>query len=114
MAIEWREDSHEMDDYLDHKSRGLSPETITALDAALQMGFAETQAIIHVRTGRLRSSGRTESSVHDNVWTGEVIYGNEIADYAAFEYSRGNLHNFIRPLQDNPAIGVAFRTGVED
>lgn len=114
MSVEWHEDGHEVDDELDRKSRGLSPEAILALDAALQMGFAQTQAIVHVRTGRLRESGRTESSVHDDVWTGEVIYGNEIADYAAFEYSRGGIHNFLRPLIDNPEIGIAFRTGIEE
>ena len=114
MSIEWHEDSHEMDDELARKSGGLSPETITALDAALQMGFAQTQAIVHVDTGRLRASGRTESSVHNDVWTGEVIYGNEIADYAAFEYSRGGLHNFLRSLVSSPEIGIAFRTGVEE
>lgn len=113
MSIEWHEDGHEVDDQLDRKSK-LDREGIAAMDAALQMAFAETQAIVHVRTGRLRESGRTESDVHDDVWTGEIIYGNEIADYAAFEYSRGGLHDFLAPLRDTDQIGIAFRIAVED
>jgi hypothetical protein len=114
MGVEWVEEGNEVDRHLDSKSRGISEKAVLALESALQAVFYQTQALVHVRTGRLRQSGRAESSIHEDVWEGEIIYGNELADYAWYEDRRGGTHEFMFPARVTPGIGVAFRVGVED
>lgn len=72
--------------------------TYAELDAALAMGFAATQAHVHVRTTALRFSGRMETKWGRSSWSGDVTYGGEGVRYAVYEQQRGGDHDFMYPL----------------
>lgn len=71
------------------------------LDRVLHSGFVGSQAIVHVETGSLKSSGREKSDRTRRRWTGEISYGgpsagpNNPVDYAIYEKARGDSHDFM-------------------
>lgn len=115
MSVSYRVDYSDVNRGL-NKADGLDVETILALESALISVFQATQAAVHVHSGRLRESGRTQSETHGDTWTGEIKYGGGISgvDYAWFEQRRGGEHNFMLVAQNmDSTIGVAFRTGLD-
>lgn len=116
MTVSYTVDYHEADDHLNKHSGGIDAETIIALESALVTIFQATQAVVHVHSGRLRESGRTESSSDRNSWTGEILYGGGASrvKYAWFEQRRGGSHDFMEISHDmDGVVGVAFRTGLD-
>lgn len=96
------------------------------LDAVLDWGFTLTQSAVHVRSGKLKKSGR-QSSDHEKMahnWVGEIGYGeSDEVDYAIYEKRRGvhwvgdsagkGDHDFFRPLNTLPPIFVmAIKEGL--
>lgn len=79
--------------------------TIQALERVLAASFADTEAKVHVITGSLKLSGKTESDYSaEDEWTGSISYGGESAgpnnpvDYAIYEQERGGEHDFFRDM----------------
>jgi hypothetical protein len=48
---------------------------VAHLDKQLSVVFAETEALVHVITGALRASGKTESKHEDEQWSGQMTFG---------------------------------------
>ena len=109
------------------------PKAKAFLDAVLDIGFAETQAAVHVETGSLKSSGQKKSDVDkfDKEWEGEIKYGgrsfgpNNPVDYAIYEKRRGTGgaggasdlkgdHDFFSTLPSlHPAWIAAVKAGLK-
>lgn len=72
-----------------------------ALNLVLAEGFAQTQAITHVITGKLKASGSSSSSVHGDEWHGQVEYDavHHGTIYAGYEQRRGGEHDFLAPME---------------
>lgn len=94
----------DVDDWLDALDAHAGPgtETKQALNAVLQAGFEETQAIVHVITGSLKASGRTDTSADGNSWEGEIRYGGPAPGYAHpyvfYATEELNRHDYFRNL----------------
>ncbi|KAA1376118.1 hypothetical protein [Aeromicrobium fastidiosum] len=73
---------------------------IAELDSVLGGSFAVTQAFVHVKTGRLKASGRVRSFEHERTWTGHIQYGGAEAYWSQWEFSREGHH----PFDDDPAF----------
>jgi hypothetical protein len=80
---------------------------IARLEEILHQGFEETQRIVHVITGSLRGSGKTQTEFTASIWTGEIIYGGDApgfpfdpVEYAEHERGRGGDHDFYRNLDE--------------
>ena len=85
------------------------------LDVVLHQGFNATQAAVHIETGSLKSSGRSNTSWDGDTWKGEITYGgfslgvNNPVTYAIYEQARGTHwagpssvkgdHDFMKPLE---------------
>jgi hypothetical protein len=86
-----------------------------ALDTALDIAFASTQAVVHVQTGSLKTSGKkgSKSSKARKQWEGTIKYGgpsggvNNPVDYAIYEKERDGAHDFFAPLHLMKPIFVA-------
>ena len=116
MSVEYRLDTSDVDFHFT-KQGGLDAETVFALESALTTVFQATQSVVHVISGRLRESGRMESNVHGNTWTGKIEYGGGLSgvDYAWYEQRRGGSHDFLAIAEGmDGVIGAAFRVGLED
>lgn len=102
--IEIHGDYSQMDHELDRIDSLPDGEMKGLLDAVLAAAFAATQEDVHVETGSLKSSGRTESHSAGAKWQGEIHYGgpsmgpNNPVDYAIYEKARGGPHDFFLPL----------------
>ncbi len=91
--------------------------TRIALDNVLATAFAATQAFVHVETGSLKSSGKSESSFKKTTktWEGEIQYGgpsggvNNPVDYAIYEKARDGLHDFMSPVK---LLDPAYRLAI--
>lgn len=97
--------SAHMDDWFESLDAIFGPgmETVAALDAVLEVAFAETQSLTHVITGSLKGSGRTSSDTTEDEWKGEISYGgpspgfpNDPVNYAKYEFGRGGSHDALR------------------
>lgn len=85
---------------------GSSPsfKTIGRLEQVTASGFAATQAAVHVITGSLKMSGRTETDFDGKQWRATYLYGgpspgvNNPVDYAIYELARGGDHYWFRVL----------------
>lgn len=82
---------------------GPAAETVAALSAVIEAGFIETQALVHVVTGSLKNSGRTEFQESPGEWRGAIVYGgpspgfpNDPVRYAKEEFGRGWEHDALR------------------
>ena len=79
-----------------------SPEGLLRLEGVLLSAFETTQGDVHIETGSLKNSGRTESEETEGGWSGAIIYGgpsagfpNDPVDYAIYEKARGGGHDFL-------------------
>lgn len=76
------------------------------LDVVLYKGFAETQAMVHIVTGSLKSSGKASTEFHRDTWRGKISYGgvslgvNNPVTYAIYEKARDGDHDFMTPLKN--------------
>lgn len=79
-----------------------------SLEGELKVGFALTQAAVHVISGRLKASGHTETHFDGTNWTGSIIYGGPDgtpAYYGIYEMNRGGTrpdgtpHDFFAVLE---------------
>lgn len=77
------------------------PETATErakvlFQAALDLYFSETQAVVHVDTGALKASGRVEMDRAGFALEGAIVYGDEAeVVYAQIENDRGGDHAYL-------------------
>lgn len=78
---------------LDRLAAGPSP-YVGALESVLLQSFMDTQAVVHVRTGYLKGTGRPESEFDGEVWTGTLAYAR---NPGIFELARGKSHYFFDP-----------------
>jgi hypothetical protein len=81
------------------------------LEAALQKVFMDTQERVHIITGSLKASGKTNTEFDGELWEGEIEYGGELwgppspgppndpVEYAIFEMARGGDHDFFGGIQ---------------
>jgi hypothetical protein len=75
------------------------------LDAVLASGFKMTQGAVHVVTGSLKGSGKSDSEIVGSKWIGEISYGgaslgiNNPVTYAIYEKARDGEHDFFAPLK---------------
>jgi hypothetical protein len=77
-------------------------------ESALLTGFTEASAKVHVITGRLKSSGRPESSYEGGRWEGTIAFARHPG---VFELARGDetptanhpegQHFFLNPAGEN-------------
>lgn len=103
VRYEW--DTSQWDHELDRLGE-LHHAAIEGLEAVLDLAFTATQAVVHIQTGSLKSSGKTESDLHGEVWEGAIEYGgssngfpNDPVEYAIYEWERGGTHDFMRPAE---------------
>lgn len=94
-------DTRDFDDLLDDLEDEPGNDTILALESILSTAFAETQAVVHVITGKLRRSGRVSSRVSNGRWEGEITYGGPGTgvEYAWYEERRGGHHDYMEPAE---------------
>ena len=69
--------------------------TTARLEAALAKAYGQSQERVHVISGRLQSSGRTDSDFTGTRWSGTITYGGtgSEAPYAIYEYARHGNRN---------------------
>jgi hypothetical protein len=85
--------------------RSPSVQTIAQLEIMLNNLFGLTQTDVHVITGSLRGSGKTETSYQGGVWEGKIGYGGgspgypkDPVEYANYEQARGPDHDFFKSM----------------
>lgn len=61
---------------------GLGLSTLLKLEGVLTAQFQSTQRAVHIYTGKLAASGKVNSDLRDDTWTGEVSYGGFAPGYA--------------------------------
>jgi hypothetical protein len=110
-------------DELDRLARGPDARTISAMEAALMLGYAITEKRVHVITGDLLASGHPSSSFDRFTWSGEIDYDRhpgifELArgDVATSEHPYPGRHYFFDPGGHEFLAGVrqAFWDWVTD
>lgn len=88
---------------------------IYGLESTLRAAFQDTQQRVHIITGSLRLSGRSESDFDGVNWMGEIVYGgpsagpNDPVTYAIYEMARGGDHDFMRGM---PNFFEGFETAM--
>lgn len=110
-------DTRAADRELSRLENGWDLEDLAAFEAVLTGQFQATQRVVHVRTGRLKESGRINSYTRDQTWHGEITYrairaaNSGPVDYAPLEQGRGGSHDFLAPARamDSAYEGVAMR-----
>lgn len=102
--------SCDLDEWFDLLAAHEGPgrETVAAMSSAIERGFVESQALVHVITGSLRASGRTvfrspASGGAPGEWSGEISYGgsapgfvHDPVRYAKEEFGKGGSHDALR------------------
>lgn len=82
--------------------------TTGRLETLIQTMYGFTQARVHVISGRLRASGRTETDMANRVWSGSILYGGPSghpAYYGIYEMRRRGVkpglgpHDFFAGLE---------------
>lgn len=102
--------------------------TISAMEAALKVMYADTIVKTHVISGSLKATGHTTTKFENDQWTGTIIYGGRLfkqaspgpppisgrVKYAIYEMNRGGTHDFYRDLpQYDPLFEKAFNSHFE-
>jgi hypothetical protein len=114
-------DYHAIDAEMDRIGKMPDAKTSALLRAALEVAFANTQATVHVRTGSLRASGKTDADKDEfrSKWEGVITYGgpssgkNNPVDYAIYEKARGEEHNFLGNVHLTESLFVsAMKAGL--
>jgi hypothetical protein len=78
--------------------------TVGRLERRFSEAFEDTQNRVHVITGSLRLSGKSQTNFDGEVWTGEIEYGGltqgpiNPVQYAVYEMARGGDHDFFAGL----------------
>lgn len=105
MSVKIIGDYSEIDREFDRLDHMPDEKAAKLLGFVLDVGFADTQAAVHVETGSLKSSGKTDTGVTGHNWHGEITYGGPSAgihnpvDYAIYEKRRRGPHDFFGNLQ---------------
>jgi hypothetical protein len=73
---------------------GFGP-TLIAMESALALGFAITDARVHVITGHLKGSGHPHSDYTGEEWTGVISYARHPG---IFELARGDAPTKYHPF----------------
>lgn len=90
------------------------------LKPVLRDAFEDTQAMVHIITGSLKASGRTDDSYDEaqHTWQGSITYGgpsmgsiNDPVKYAWYEARRGGAHDFMLNVHNHID---AFGQGIAD
>ena len=114
-------DWSEVDKELDRLAQMPTAKTKQVLNGVLNTGFASTQAVVHVESGKLKVFGKTRTSSNKaaHTWTGEISYSakRKHVDYAIYEKRRGTHwvgpssvkgdHDFFRPLESLDPLWIA-------
>lgn len=99
-----------------------NPKMTAALRGVLDLGLGLTVAAVHVDTGSLKSSLRTEEDISyaSGRWTGTIHGGgpskgvNNPVDYAIYEKRRGGAHDFFDELPTlHPLYVAAIMEGLK-
>jgi hypothetical protein len=93
---------------------------IMELESIFLAKFQEVQAAVHVITGSLKGSGRTDTDYAEGVWKAEMVFGGPApgyphgnVGYALAELARGNAptlnhpeggHYYYEPAYDMPEL----------
>ena len=107
-----------LDGMIDAMQRVSKPSFLVTheLEGALSNVFAQTQANTHIISGRLKASGRTNTSFNGKEWSGTIEYGGdkyiptgtnlvtgaafqETAYYDVYEKARGGGQDFFKGLE---------------
>lgn len=88
-------------------ANGYGPDDIARFEAVANAVFAETQAAVHVITGRLKRSGNLDTDTTGKKWRATISYGDELdVHYAGYELARGDTHDFLAPARESKAAFV--------
>ncbi len=80
----------------------LTPAVVAAVTAATEAVFQESQLLVPVRTGFLKSSGRTDIQETGKTVVGSVIYDADYASHVEFIiFSRAGSRAYLRPALDS-------------
>lgn len=96
-----------------------NPETVAKLNAALAASFVTATAAVHIDTGSLKASGKSEGKRvrARKRWEGYIQFGgpstgvNNPVDYAIYEKRRGGAHDFFAHL---PALKGMYVKAIKD
>lgn len=106
MRVRVEVDDSEVQRTLTNLMEGPDGEAQLKLAAHTTRLFIHTQALVHVETGSLKSSGRSDSSYQDPIYTAHISYGgpsagvNNPVDYAVYEKERDKTHDdFIESIE---------------
>jgi hypothetical protein len=95
------------------------PRMVALLNTVLEFGFSETTSAVHIDTGSLKESGKSEHEKRNDEWEGSFTFGgpstgpNNPVDYAIYELARGDEHFFLSPAMTlGPLWETAIRTGL--
>ena len=78
----------------------VTPAVVAAIKVATQVVFDESQILVPVKTGFLKSTGHTEISQTEKSVTGSVIYDAEYASHVEFGTSRMGSRSYLRAALD--------------
>ena len=99
-------DISDADDELD-RLQDIDEDTVKGLAKVLFGAYFEVDAMVHVDTHSLKTSGVAHVENHPGEWEGTIEYGgaatgmpHDPVTYAEEERSRGGSHNYMRPAED--------------
>jgi hypothetical protein len=87
-----------LDKWIDGLDKFADPdaEDVAMWRAATDVFFAKTQDLVHIDSGDLKKSGRTDTREQGNRIVGEVEYGGTPeVNYAVYEFRRGGAHDAL-------------------
>ncbi len=79
----------------------VTPAVRAAVNAATQAVFEESQILVPVRTGFLKSTGHTEITETPKTVVGSVIYDAPYASHVEFGTGRMGSRAYLRPALDS-------------
>jgi hypothetical protein len=97
--------SNDVEKEIDRLADGPTLADLLKFEAVLIKQFQATQTAVHVVTQSLKLSGRIASSMNNNKWSGDIIYGgpsegiHNPVDYAEYERERDGPHDFLAPAE---------------
>lgn len=91
--------SREFDVWLASFARAadISVEAKVEWQQAMDILYGRSQELVHVVSGNLKASGRTDVVTEGLNVVGSLVYGDETVDYALAEISRGGSHDYLTP-----------------
>lgn len=89
-------DYSDMENELSRLESMPTPRMTANLNTALDLSLKTTKGQVHVLTGRLKASGKSQSKKNKNDWVGTFSFGGtEVVHYAIYEKERDGTHNFF-------------------